>query len=152
MPTPTSTANAPNDQATLTKSSALEAATFGMVAPPVPAVVQLAPQIYPPGQQPPPALAAQLNHPSAQLPCFKLANDVVVAVALAVVVVLLLVVLISSLLVTLGVISLILVSGLSVPVPVGTTTVTPSVFTKVVEAVLGQSVKPQLRPTLQQPP
>lgn len=82
------------------------------VAVPEAVAVQLAPQANPLGQHPPPAEAAQLNHPVAQEP----AEAVVAAL------------------------------------PVGTATVTPSVFMIVVEDVVGHDVVSQSRPVRQHPP
>ena len=76
---------------------------------PVTVAVQVEPQAYPLGQQPPPSVPGQLNHPLAQPP-------VVMGPAV-------------------------------IPLPVGATTVTPSVLTRAVEALVGHEVLAQSRPT-----
>lgn len=84
--------------------------------------VQLEPHRYPVGQQPPPTVSAQLNHPLAHRP----------------ILLLLLLLLVAAVAVPVAVIT-------------GTTIVTPSLAI-VVEGVAGQDVVSQSRPVRQHPP
>lgn len=124
--------------------------TLPAVAPPLMLAVQLAPQTYPLGQHPPPALDAQLYHPDAQLP---LPAPVPPPAAPAVVVATAVVIGGAGPDVELGFpLALALPLSTETVTPDATRTVTPLLFTTNDDGPVGQDVTPQSRPTRQQPP
>jgi len=116
--------------------------TLPAVAPPLTLAVQLAPQTYPLGQHPPPALEAQLDHPDAQLPLPAAPAPPPSAPAVVV----------ATLVVSAADVRLALPLSTETVTPEATRTVTPLLFTANDDGPVGQDVTPQSRPTRQQPP